>query len=96
MVDGKRVENTPVALEYTSRGHLLPCCWLDAYNHEKKQALEEAGLLKEELKLIHHPSVKSVMMSREWVEFHRILLEEPEKSLGVCKLKCGADKSEPE
>ncbi len=94
--DGKRIENPrQVSGEYSARGFILPCCWCDQLEEGNKE-LATYGILDEELKLENNESVKSIMLSKQWVSFHRLLLEEPEKAPTICKKKCRETPEETE
>jgi hypothetical protein len=70
-------------LAYISTGHLLPCCWCD-YNGNT----DFDSLLTDELKLKNFNSVKELLLTKEWVSFHKILFFKPEEAPEVCRKKC--------
>ena len=72
-------------IAYTGTGHLLPCCWCDDVNNKE---IYEMGLLDDSMKLENFDSVKDVLISKPWVQFHKTLLIKPEHAPRVCKTKC--------
>jgi hypothetical protein len=75
-------------LTHTSTGYIVPCCRTDlpeGLNDEIKQA----GLLDEELKLANNTRIEDIMLSPQWIKFHKILLEEPDKAPSICHKICG-------
>lgn len=73
------------AVSYTASGYMMPCCWCDQIDMSEFKKL---GMLDEELKLENNSSVKQIMLSKQWVSFHKMLIENPENSPTVCKRKC--------
>ena len=76
IIDGVRIENRPVSMEHSSRGYILPCCWLDSVQENVNQELKQFGMLDECLKLENNSSIKTIMISPQWIKFHKTLLEE--------------------
>jgi hypothetical protein len=70
---------------YTATGYLVPCCWCDTSKNEELVAL---GLFDEELKLNNNKSIKSILLSKQWINFHKILIDSPESAPSICKQKC--------
>jgi hypothetical protein len=91
IVDGVRVKNKPVAMEHSSRGYILPCCWLDSPRDELNEELNQFGMLDESLKLENNRSVKSIMITPQWIKFHKTLIENPEMATSTCKDRCGRE-----
>jgi hypothetical protein len=71
---------------YNSLGYLMPCCWCSWASSKKD--IEAMGLLDESLKVENVNSLSEIIISKQWVNFHRTLIEEPEKAPSVCKEKC--------
>lgn len=75
-------------IAYCSDGYLLPCCWLDGL--QSKRQLTSLGIYDSELKLENHESIESVVRSKQWTNFIRILVEEPKLAPTKCHVKCKA------
>jgi len=69
-----------------SDGYILPCCMSDSID---KSDLRELGMLDEELSLTNSPNIKKIILSKQWINFHKILVETPEKAPKICKHFCG-------
>jgi len=67
----------------TSRGYLLPCCWLDKY---KLMTGEIKDLVKPKFKLDTVESIQAIYDSKEWTEFTNNLKQG--KGPEVCSLYC--------
>jgi hypothetical protein len=89
VIDGNIVNNRPVAMEHTNTGYLLPCCWVDSLDHIEE--LKSFGMLDESLKLDNNNSVKEIMLSKQWVNFHKILFEDQENAHSLCKKQCSEE-----
>lgn len=90
IVDEKKVNNNdPRGVTYSSRGYLLPCCWSDNIREDYVKDFEFFGFYEDELKLENIENVDDIILSDEWKEFHRILLQEPHHAPKLCKKKCG-------
>ena len=59
------------------------------FSDELNKEIRDAGLLDEELKISNKPSIKDIMISPQWLKFHRTLIEQPENAPGVCHRICG-------
>ena len=87
----KRNDFKPQCLEgkeygWDYMGRLLPCCWFwepDNYH------LSQSQLTQDKFHISNIKKVEDVVNSKEWVEFHRMLKENPENAPDICKLKCG-------
>jgi hypothetical protein len=73
---------------YSGAGYVLPCCWCDYHD---TRDMERHGLLDEELKLFNHSTVESIMLSKQWFNFHNMLLNSPENAPIHCKQRCSSD-----
>ena len=72
---------------YTSRGYIIPCCWLDTQSADED--LTNLGMYDEELKLANNDSVEQIINSNQWRNFIRIISEDQEKAPVKCKKWCG-------
>lgn len=82
IIDGEKViNNNQVSVGHSARGYLLPCCWLDSNENYY-------GILDEDLKLKNHKSIKTILISPQWVKFHNTLMGDIENAPAVCKVKC--------
>lgn len=70
-------------LGWSSKGYILPCCWMD---HENMDLIPE--LVQEKFKLENVSSVEEVIESEEWQNFWDILKESPEDAPTVCHHYC--------
>jgi hypothetical protein len=82
----KVINDNMTSLAFTSTGYVMPCCWMDPVLTSEK---EDNPLFVEELKLEKHKSVKEVLLSKQWVQFHRDLIDKPEQAMKCCKITCG-------
>jgi hypothetical protein len=86
IINGEKVINpSQVSLALTSQGFVVPCCWADPIF---KPSQSNCELYDPELKISNHVSVKSIMLSRQWVSFHNMLQNNPENSPDFCKKYC--------
>lgn len=69
---------------HDASGYLLPCCW--CANEIGFPQLKE--ITKEKFKISNANSIEEIVNSEEWVEFYRVLREEPEKAPSICKNFC--------
>ena len=71
---------------YTSRGYLLPCCFLDTHDLFDTDA---AVLVKEKFEFSKVESVDEILESPEWTEFYNNL----KNGIGLkrCHDICGED-----
>jgi hypothetical protein len=71
---------------YTATGYLLPCCECDSVKNE--QAFSELGFFDESLKVSNVETIQKIIISSQWMSFHRMLIEAPENAPDVCKKFC--------
>jgi hypothetical protein len=85
IINGEKVVNEKrQELGHSFLGYVLPCCWMDsAYDETNPHSLFD-----EDLKLSKHESIKSILLSKQWVKFHHDLLNNPDNVLEKCKGKC--------
>lgn len=79
-------------LTHTATGYIVPCCETDLPDglpENLNEELREHGLLDEELKIKNVSSIQNILISPQWVKFHKMLIEEPEKAPRVCHKICG-------
>jgi len=89
-VDGnKKIENRKIkGVAYVSTGHLLPCCWCDGDDIEVISQYFKFGLFDEDLKVENNDSLINILLSPEWIDFHKSLLEDPDNAPRPCKKHC--------
>ena len=88
--DNKIIKNNfPRGVTYSAKGYLMPCCWSDSARKSNIKDFEYFGFFEDALKLENVKDINEILMSDEWKEFHRILLQEPKKSPAMCKRRCG-------
>ena len=73
---------------YGSRGHLLPCSWCDTPDQTE---MRERGMLDEELRVSNVDDIKKIIISPQWLKFHRTLIEKPEDAPSCCHRACSED-----
>jgi hypothetical protein len=81
-----KLNNTKV-LTHTSTGYIVPCCHTDITDNVEE--FTKLGMLDEELKVKNVNKIEDILLSKQWLNFHRILVEEPENAPRVCKRVCG-------
>ena len=72
-------------IAYTAQGYVVPCCWCDDVDMSD---FEKNGLLDEELKLENVDKVDKILISKQWLSFHKTLILQPENAPTICKKKC--------
>jgi hypothetical protein len=80
---------------YTSHGYIVPCCYMDPVLSRDPPDVKNP-LIQESLLLKNNSSVKAIMLSEQWIKFHKGLIEEPEKAPSACKLYCSKSQRETE
>ena len=84
--DEKQTElKTIKVLTYTATGYVVPCCFVDTWDNKD---YIDAGLFDEELKLENVSKVEDIILSKQWINFHKNLLEKPESAPSICKKNC--------
>lgn len=73
------------AVAYSARGWFMPCCWLDDIETDQ---IKEFGLLDDDIKVENVDKLEQIFLSRQWVHFHKMLVEHPENAPDICKNKC--------
>jgi len=87
IINGEKVINpNQTSLALTSKGFVLPCCWADPILKDASES--NCDLYDVELNISNHVSVKSIMLSRQWVSFHNMLQNNPENSPNFCVTHC--------
>ena len=85
--------NTTTQMAVDNRGRLLPCCYIDT---PKWIQFEEIKKLLSVSDIAKNKSIKDIVSSKEWVEFHSVLKEgDIDEIPAVCKHHCldgGEDK----
>jgi len=72
---------------YVNTGHLSPCCWVDG--HDVQTSKEYKDFFTEEMKLANFDSVQDVLDTDVWVNFFRMLIENPKEAPWICWKYCG-------
>ena len=72
---------------HNATGHLLPCCWC-----ENTDDPDFDTLLQDHLKIENVDGIDEIILSNEWLEFVRILVEDPLKAPKSCWRYCGKGK----
>jgi len=70
---------------YTATGYLLPCCECDTISNKD---FTELGFFDESLKVSNVEKIENIIISPQWMSFHRMLIETPENAPPVCKKFC--------
>jgi hypothetical protein len=73
-------------IAYNSSGYLLPCCWLDGKS--SKDELQKLGIFDEELKLEKNQTEENIILSKQWKNFIKIIVENEELAPKKCFAKC--------
>ena len=72
---------------YVNTGHLSPCCWVDG---DDVQILDYyKDLFTDKMKLENHEQVKDIVLSDEWNNFFKKLIDKPEEAHDICWKHCG-------
>ena len=83
IIDGKKTINpNKCSLSYTSSGYIIPCC------QSETKMKKDSPLFKESLKLEKHNSLKTILLSPEWIKFHNTLANDQENAPEYCKEIC--------
>ena len=78
------LENKEYGWDY--KGRLLPCCW---FWKQQDEHLNYSNIMDDKFKIDRVNSVDEIVNSKEWIEFHKMLKENPENAPDICKIKCG-------
>ena len=78
---------------YTATGYLLPCCECDTILNKE---FTDLGFFDENLKVSNVEKIENIIVSKQWMSFHRMLLENPNNAPQVCKRFCSASVVEQE
>jgi len=73
-------------IAYTATGHLLPCCWMDHYNHNPESKVDQ--FITDELKVENNNSIEDIITSDTWTNFHKGLIDDPDNAPKMCKNMC--------
>jgi hypothetical protein len=84
----KKYDAPEMSVIYTGMGYLLPCCLC---NNHSGDDFEKLGMFDETLKIQNVDTITDIFKSKQWVNFHKIILTDWEKSPRVCKQKCSSD-----
>ena len=67
-------------------GYLLPCCWCEHSSHYEE--FKSLGFFDENLNIDNVNSVKEILLSKQWINFHKTLLTNPDNAPTICKHSC--------
>ena len=88
IIDGEKINIKPKTLHYTGEGFILPCCWC----HTPEQtAMKQFDMINENLNVKNINSLDEIYKSKQWVNFHYTLLNDPENAPKICKEGCGSN-----
>jgi hypothetical protein len=87
-IEGDKVHKVkePMVVTHSAIGVVLPCCM--CFMMRGRKEFEELGMFDDELKIQNVSKIDDIILSKQWLTFHRILLETPEKAPSICKEKC--------
>jgi hypothetical protein len=77
-------------LGHSARGYLTPCCWMDNNSINNKNIAHDI-FFQEKLKIINNNNIIDIIQSKEWLDFYKLLQEEPDKAPWVCHKHCSHD-----
>ena len=69
------------------QGKLLPCCWYWQPGQQHLSFLPE--LTDDKFNIGNVKSVNDIINSKEWIDFHKMLKDNPENAPEICKTYCG-------
>lgn len=73
-------------LTLSSMGYFTPCCWVDDELYRNQPWVKT--LFKEHLKLQNNKKVEDIFKSKEWTDFYKMLMHNPENAPPVCYKFC--------
>ena len=76
-------------IAYVSTGHFLPCCWCDNLHPKVRNYFKTFGFFDDELKIENNENIEDILMSSTWIDYHKVLLQQPHKASFICKQNCG-------
>ena len=82
---------TPQGLGHSAQGHLLPCCFIDAY--PQNRGVAQDIFYQEKLKISNNNNITDIIQSKEWIYFYTLLQKEPDKAPPVCYINCDSNSS---
>jgi hypothetical protein len=77
----------------TATGHLLPCCECDTISNDEFSNL---GFFDDSLHISNVQKIEQIIISPQWMGFHKMLLENPELAPTICKRICSKNIVEEE
>ena len=78
-------------LGHSAQGYLTPCCFIDAY--PKLRGIAQDIFYQDKMKISNNNNINDIIQSKEWLDFYKLLQEEPDKAPKVCHKKCSTDSS---
>ena len=67
-------------LGHSAEGFIVPCCWMND---------NTTIFYQEKIKISNNSSIKSITQSKDWIDFYKMLIDEPEKAPFTCHEYCG-------
>ena len=71
----KDKNNDVQCLGHSAEGYIIPCCWMND---------NTTIFYQEKFKISNNASIKSITQSKEWIDFYKMLIDEPEKAPFTC------------
>ena len=71
---------------YSATGYILPCCYADNHNIEDFNSLMKDNLLIDNIE-----NINDIINSNEWLNFFKLLKENPENAPRSCKYYCRSE-----
>ena len=75
-------------------GYLLPCCWCEHTNNYDD--FKDRGFFDKELHVDNVSGIKQILLSKQWITFHKTLVDNPEQAPAICKHSCSKKSLEDE
>jgi hypothetical protein len=69
----------------TATGHLLPCCECDTISNKE---FSDMGFFDDSLHISNVEKIEQIIISPQWLKFHKMLLQNPETAPAICKKIC--------
>ena len=73
-------------LSHSAKGNILPCCW--CFNPGSDQHFKDMGMYDDDIKIQNVKRVEEILLSKQWINFHKTLLTDVENAPPVCKDNC--------
>ena len=76
-------------LGHSAQGYLTPCCWIDS----PEKGIAKDIFYQEKMKICNNDNIIDIIQSKEWLDFYKLLQEEPDKAPRICHKKCSTNSS---